>query len=184
MTIKKAETDTTSRATPPPRGASRDDGLMSYLNQVGTVELLSRESEVDLATRIEAGELRILRALSSVPFTRRFLVDLGGELRRGDMALRKVVREATDASRLRPTLTRFDRLARLALAHAGDVVDDVDAVLDFEHHAPAARIAHPRTEHFAPLFVSLGATADTWSDAHSTVDGFWYGMAKRSFEMN
>ena len=55
---------------------------------------------------------------------------------------------------------------------------------DFEHHAPAARIAHPRTEHFAPLFVSMGATADTWSDAHSAVDGFWYGMAKRSFEIN
>ena len=48
---------------------------------------------------------------------------------------------------------------------------------------PAARIAHPRTEHFAPLFVSLGATADTWQDAHSAVDGFWYGMAKRSFEI-
>ncbi len=61
---------------------------------------------------------------------------------------------------------------------------DVDAVLDFEHRAPAARRAHPRTEHFAPLFVSLGATADTWSDAHSAVDGFWYGMAKRSFEIN
>lgn len=61
---------------------------------------------------------------------------------------------------------------------------DVDAVLDFEHRAPAARIAHPRTEHFAPLFVSLGAAADTWSNAHSAVDGFWYGMAKRSFQIN
>ncbi len=61
---------------------------------------------------------------------------------------------------------------------------DVDAVLDFEHRAPAARRAHPRTEHFAPLFVSLGATADTWTDAHSAVDGFWYGMAKRSFQLN
>ena len=34
---------------------------------------------------------------------------------------------------------------------------DVDAVLDFLHQAPAAREAHPRTEHFAPLFVALGA---------------------------
>ncbi len=71
-------------------------------------------------------------------------------------------------------------------AWAKDAVEsgDVDAVLDFEHRAPAARRAHPRTEHFAPLFVSLGATADTWSDAHSAVDGFWYGMAKRSFQIN
>ena len=73
----------------------------------------------------------------------------------------------------------FDAWAKRAVESG-----DVDAVLDFEHQAPAARIAHPRTEHFAPLFVSMGATADTWSDAHSTVDGFWYGMAKRSFEMN
>ena len=30
----------------------------------------------------------------------------------------------------------------------------------------------------------LGATAGTWTDAHSTVEGFWYGLAKRSFEIN
>ncbi len=35
---------------------------------------------------------------------------------------------------------------------------DLDAVLDFGHKGPAARVAHPRTEHFAPLFVALGAT--------------------------
>lgn len=73
----------------------------------------------------------------------------------------------------------FDDWARKAVE-----TGDMDAILDFEHTAPAARIAHPRTEHFAPLFVSLGAIADSWSDAHSAVDGFWYGMAKRSFEMN
>jgi len=73
----------------------------------------------------------------------------------------------------------FDAWAKQAVESG-----DVDAILDFEHRAPAARIAHPRTEHFAPLFVSLGATADTFSDAHSAVDGFWYGMAKRSFEIN
>ena len=61
---------------------------------------------------------------------------------------------------------------------------DVDSVLDFQRAAPAARIAHPRIEHFAPLFVSLGATADTWQDARTTVDGFWYGLSKRSFELN
>ncbi|HEY7430705.1 MAG TPA: class III extradiol ring-cleavage dioxygenase, partial [Streptosporangiaceae bacterium] len=36
---------------------------------------------------------------------------------------------------------------------------DLDALLDFEHKAPAARLAHPRTEHFAPLFVTLGAAS-------------------------
>lgn len=71
----------------------------------------------------------------------------------------------------------FDAWAKQAV-EAGDV----DAVLNFESAAPAARIAHPRTEHFAPLFVSLGATADAGVVAISVIDGFWYGMAKRSFQ--
>ena len=61
---------------------------------------------------------------------------------------------------------------------------DIDAVLDFEHVAPAALRAHPRSDHFAPLFVALGAASDTGIDASSAVDGFWMGMSKRSFQFN
>jgi 4,5-DOPA dioxygenase extradiol len=61
---------------------------------------------------------------------------------------------------------------------------DFDALLDFERQGPAARIAHPRTEHFAPLFVSLGASVDDLADARSTVDGFWYGLSKRSWHFD
>jgi 4,5-DOPA dioxygenase extradiol len=61
---------------------------------------------------------------------------------------------------------------------------DVDALLDFEHKAPAASTAHPRTEHFAPLFVAMGAAADSVADNHTTIDGFWFGMSKRSIQFN
>jgi 4,5-DOPA dioxygenase extradiol len=59
---------------------------------------------------------------------------------------------------------------------------DVDALLDFRAKAPAARIAHPRTEHFAPLFMALGADADAASERRSVIDGYWLGLAKRSFQ--
>lgn len=59
---------------------------------------------------------------------------------------------------------------------------DVDALLDFQNTAPAAMIAHPRTEHFAPLFVSLGASVDSGIDTESVVDGFWFGLSKRSVQ--
>ncbi|GAA4234648.1 class III extradiol ring-cleavage dioxygenase [Actinomadura meridiana] len=63
---------------------------------------------------------------------------------------------------------------------------DVDALLDFRAKAPAARIAHPRTEHFAPLFMALGADAEgqTGDPAgrRSVIDGYWFGLAKRSFQ--
>ncbi|MEU5694737.1 class III extradiol ring-cleavage dioxygenase [Actinosynnema sp. NPDC020468] len=72
----------------------------------------------------------------------------------------------------------FDDWAGRALA-AGDV----DSLLDFAHKAPAAGIAHPRTEHLAPLFVALGASADRDAPT-TTVDGFWYGLSKRSVQFD
>jgi 4,5-DOPA dioxygenase extradiol len=60
---------------------------------------------------------------------------------------------------------------------------DIDALLDFQHAAPAARLAHPRTEHFAPLFVTLGAALESPADAKAVIKGYWYGLSKRSFEL-
>lgn len=71
----------------------------------------------------------------------------------------------------------FDHWADEILA-AGDV----DAVLDFLAKAPAAREAHPRTEHWAPLYVALGAASVAGIDARSVIDGFWFGLSKRSWQ--
>ncbi|OPF84303.1 dioxygenase [Streptomyces antioxidans] len=59
---------------------------------------------------------------------------------------------------------------------------DIDALLDFEHTAPAAGLAHPRIEHFAPLFVTLGAAEAEPRGQRSVIDGFWMGLAKRSLQ--
>lgn len=61
---------------------------------------------------------------------------------------------------------------------------DLDALIDFENKAPAAALAHPRTEHFAPLFVALGASVDTLHDQRAVIDGFWYGLSKRSWQFD
>jgi len=47
----------------------------------------------------------------------------------------------------------------------------------------AARTAHPRTEHFAPLFVTLGAGEDDLAAQRSVIEGFWGGLAKRSVQL-
>lgn len=75
-------------------------------------------------------------------------------------------------------MTEFDVWGRETLA-AGDL----DALLDFEHKAPAAQAAHPRTEHFAPLFVTLGAAEADLGAQRSVIDGFWMGLAKRSVQI-
>ncbi|MGV9878920.1 dioxygenase family protein [Streptomyces sp. NPDC003006] len=73
----------------------------------------------------------------------------------------------------------FDAWGQEALA-AGDV----DALLDFAHKSPSGQLAHPRTEHFAPLFVTLGAAEATGDLAgqRSVIEGFWMGLAKRSVQ--
>jgi 4,5-DOPA dioxygenase extradiol len=71
----------------------------------------------------------------------------------------------------------FDEWGQLALAEA-----DIDALIDFEHKAPAAALCHPRSDHFAPLFVALGAGEDSIATQQTAIDGFWVGMAKRSVQ--
>lgn len=73
----------------------------------------------------------------------------------------------------------FDAWAEEAIAER-----DFDALIDFLHRAPAASVAHPRTEHFAPLFVSLGASVDGLQEGSSVIDGFWYGLSKRSWQFS
>lgn len=71
--------------------------------------------------------------------------------------------------------TEFDHWAAEALHHG-----DVDALASFRT-APGARYAHPTTEHFAPLFVTLGAAEGP--APVTTIEGYWLGLAKRSFQV-
>jgi len=60
---------------------------------------------------------------------------------------------------------------------------DIDALLDFKRKAPSSRLAHPRSDHFAPLFITLGAGLDELETQRSVIEGFWFGMAKRSVQI-
>lgn len=85
------------------------------------------------------------------------------------------LRALSTANHVTSVMSEFDDWGRRALR-----AQDIDALLDFGNKAPAARLAHPRTEHFAPLFVTLGAAHDQLDTQQSVIDGFWMGMAKRS----
>ena len=44
--------------------------------------------------------------------------------------------------------------------------------------------AHPTADHFLPLFVTLGAASDPSAAPTTVIDGYWMGLAKRSFEVS
>ena len=54
-----------------------------YLREMGTVPLLTREGEVEIAKRIERGQLRVLKAISRSPIVIREIIALGEDLKRG-----------------------------------------------------------------------------------------------------
>lgn len=71
----------------------------------------------------------------------------------------------------------FDEWAREALERG-----DLDTLFAFREKAPGMPYAHPTVEHFAPLFVTLGAAARPEDAPRFTIEGYAYGLSKRSFE--
>ncbi len=69
----------------------------------------------------------------------------------------------------------FDQWAAAALE-----CRDVRALADFRR-VPSARFAHPTTEHFAPLFVALGA-GDLDAAMSTPISGYFLGLSKRSVQ--
>ena len=71
----------------------------------------------------------------------------------------------------------FDLWAAEALARG-----DVDTLSAYKSKAPGMPYAHPTVEHYTPLFVTLGASADPSVPIEQKIDGYWMGLSKRSFQ--
>ncbi len=68
-----------------------DDPVRMYLKEMGTVELLSREGEIAIAKRIEAGKTVMIDGLCESPMTIKAIADWRDELLNGTMQLRDIV---------------------------------------------------------------------------------------------
>ncbi len=60
---------------------------------------------------------------------------------------------------------------------------DVDTLAAYRSTAPGMPYAHPTVEHFTPLFIALGAATDPDEPPAQVIDGYWMGLAKRSFQV-
>ncbi len=60
---------------------------------------------------------------------------------------------------------------------------DVDTLARYRTEAPGMPYAHPSVEHFVPIFVTLGVAGDPGAPVSTTIDGYFYGLAKRSFQV-
>ncbi len=72
---------------------SVSDPVKMYLREMGLVTLLSREGEVEIAKKIEAGEQKILRALIDTTTGVKCILDLGNHISEGKLRPKHVLRD-------------------------------------------------------------------------------------------
>ena len=73
----------------------------------------------------------------------------------------------------------FDAWAADALSRG-----DVDTLAAYRHKAPGMPYAHPTVEHYIPLFVTLGAAHRPDQPVTTTIEGYFMGLSKRSFQVS
>ena len=91
----KAEADETGEVEAAVEsGDKTNDPVRMYLREMGTVALLTREGEVELARRIEHGQSMAIRSLSRSPLSIKSALGLEQDLERGLISLRDVLSQA------------------------------------------------------------------------------------------
>ena len=88
-----------------------NDPVRMYLREMGTVPLLTREGEVEIAKRIERGKLSIIKAVSRMPLVVEQVVEMGDQMKSGDRTIRELVVYQDDEI----TEEKINRLARSVL---------------------------------------------------------------------
>src|SRR5688572_17480602 len=68
-----------------------NDPVRMYLREMGTVPLLTREGEVEIARRIERGKLAVIKSISRTPLVAKKVIRLGDELHSGERTIRELV---------------------------------------------------------------------------------------------
>src|SRR6202034_795551 len=100
-----AEENAEKKNLPRASGKDDDDGsyysksndpVRMYLRKMGSVSLLTREGEVEIAKRIEQGEHAILGAILNSPVAVREIIDLGDKLRKHKIRVKEIIRDVDE----------------------------------------------------------------------------------------
>lgn len=147
------------------------DPIMTYLREIGSVPLLSREREIELAMQIEAGKNQILESLFSTPMALRRILELGSAIASGELEMREVVEkpdveeeEIEEIFDPRPFLKLIARLRRLSQSR-----EEIDRQLK------RSRVSKPRREALGrkqrTLNKKIGSILSKLRLASSQIDG-------------
>ena len=97
-----------------------NDPVRLYLREMGTVPLLTRESEVAIAKRLERGNLLVLKTITRAPLILKELLQVGEALRNDSRSIKEIIQfddeelsEERIKAKTKQTLRQIDKIARL-----------------------------------------------------------------------
>jgi len=141
------------------------DPVRMYMREMGTVELLTREGEIEIAKRIEGGLMAMMEAISGSPATIAKILELGEEIREGKVVITTIVdgfsnpNEADDyvaeedfdefdadddddgkggSKALTKKLEELKREALIRFDHLRELFEKMHAIYDKEGHGSAS----------------------------------------------
>ncbi len=95
------------------------DPVRLYLREMGTVPLLTRQGEIEIAKRFERGHMRVLKAISRCPIVIREVKTLGTELESGARSIKELVvfneEDVTDeilSARTQATIDEIEKMVQ------------------------------------------------------------------------
>jgi len=96
------------------------DPVRMYLRKMGSVALLTREGEVEIAKRIEEGEKEVMRVVLESPLAMREIQNLAERLRQGKLRVREVLKdfdddmgEVDEDKATQRAIAQFDKIRKL-----------------------------------------------------------------------
>jgi RNA polymerase primary sigma factor len=164
-------------------GERTDDPVRMYLREMGTVELLSREGEIAIAKRIEAGREAMIAGLCESPLTFQAIIIWRDELNEGKIFLRDIIDlEATYAG---PDAKNNMNPALIA-PPTGDgeaVAEGAEAVAAPPAAPPSATPFRPAPPRSAPAAAPAGeSTSESAADGDMDDDEFENQMSLAAIE--
>jgi RNA polymerase primary sigma factor len=109
-----------------------NDPVRLYLRKMGSVNLLTRDGEVEIAKRIEEGELEVLDAVLGTPICLAEVLDLGDRLKKGKIRVKEIVKENEPGEDGQTIEFDEPRVTERALKIVGDLALLRVQVKDFE----------------------------------------------------
>ncbi|MCK9189040.1 RNA polymerase sigma factor RpoD [Acidithiobacillus sp.] len=148
------------------------DPVRMYMREMGSVELLTREGEIEIARRIEDGLVQVLRAVSTCPTTISLLLDAADRVERGETRLDEVVDAFIDPNALDAEAVSEDEDTVLVEGDETEVEDDDEDSENGDVEVDKGPQLEEALERFAIIRAAYAALLVSHADGEMRGEGY------------